>query len=225
VINRYFLVPTLLAAIGGGAAIYSCAPSDGPSGTGNPTNTPTATATPTATPTATATPTRTRTPITSCGAAPVTCGQVDPTDVGAGNINLISESKVTLSTSGVAYSMSFNTWDKAGQARVGVYTDSSPQSLIVQSDIIDITASANPVTYTTQIPNVDLAAGDYWLVLHTLSDGSGNNYHTYISTVDPADLFYYSISTPWGDLPSTISNGSWGSPGNAKANVMLLVCP
>jgi hypothetical protein len=191
--------------------------------TKTPTHTPTTTATETATPTTTATATRTRTPCP----APVTCGSNATYDGGSGWHNTqIGASKYALGTAGYAYSIRFQTYGAAGQARVGIYADTTPPSLIVESDVVDLAASGGPVAYTVEIPATHLDTGNYWLVVLTNGDGIEPHYVFQTFHASTGDMYRNdTAAATWGPLPGTVSPTDWGGNPDQNGCVEALVCP
>jgi hypothetical protein len=136
----------------------------------------------------------------------------------------MTEQLYALPTPGILYEMRFTTYGDAGQARLGLYTNSTPQSLVAQSGVVTFAASASPVTYTVPVPNKTLSAGSYWLVFLTKSDGTGDIWHP-LQGGASTERMYENTSPSWGSLPATISNASWGSMAYSLSNVQAEVCP
>ena len=135
----------------------------------------------------------------------------------------LSVTQYNLSTPGTVYSMRFRVFGSIGSGRAGIYTATSPATLLVESDVTGFPVTNIGNYSVPMIPNVSLPAGDYYLAVMTQGDGVNSLTFTFHSQT--GSTVYSNTGYSWGPLPSTINISGWGSNGSVAGNVEALVCP
>lgn len=122
--------------------------------------------------------------------------------------------------------MRFKVFGSTGSGRAGIYTATSPATLLVESDVANIPVTETAIYAVSMTSNVYLPAGDYYLALMVQGNEIDFLHTTY--HWDNSKTTYRNTNYLWGPLPTTIIAGgvNWFTTSQYGLNIEASVgCP
>lgn len=129
-------------------------------------------------------------PVVSTGTTTFTVGQMTIGTITGGGANTLYAQPITLPQAASLQSLTFNSRGASGQVRLGLYSGTTPTTLIAQTAVFTPVDGWNTVALTSP----QLPAGQYWLA--HLSSSAG-----YWAVLQGGPTYYKTIT--FGAMPAT----------------------